>query len=64
MDYLREFSDAFWSESIWLPPNITWTDISAQSKTHPNVQHADYRHLLWPIPMAFVIIILRFILEK
>lgn len=64
MSYLRKFLDFFWNEYIWLPPGTTWEDIGQNSKTHPDIQHADYRHLFWPIPMAFVILILRFVVER
>lgn len=47
---------------VWLPPNTTWKDIEPGSRE--NVEHADYRHLLWPIPISFVIILLRFTVEK
>lgn len=47
---------------VWLPPNITWADIEPGSRA--NVEHADYRHLLWPIPISFVIILIRFTVER
>lgn len=54
--------DTFWSENVWLPPNTTWADIapSASSK----IQHADHRHLLYPLPMALVMLLLRYFFEK
>lgn len=59
---LRVLLDKFWDEDVWLPPNTTWEDIApGPDKT---VVYADYRHLLYPIPLAFVLIVLRCTLEK
>lgn len=60
--YFRKFSDSFWSEYIWLPPNTTWADIAPDS--NKEIQHADHRHLLYPLPMALVMLVLRFFIEK
>jgi hypothetical protein len=54
--------DTFWSEYIWLPPNTTWQDIAPESSTE--IQHPDYRHLFYPLPMALVMLYLRYVLEK
>uniref|UniRef100_A0A336MAZ5 CSON008488 protein n=2 Tax=Culicoides sonorensis TaxID=179676 RepID=A0A336MAZ5_CULSO len=62
MGILNTISDTFWSTSVWLPPNTTWADIAPGSR--PDVQHADYRHLIWPLPMAAVILFIRHVLEK
>ncbi|KAG5682487.1 hypothetical protein PVAND_011838 [Polypedilum vanderplanki] len=62
MDLLRKFSETFWNEDVWLPPNITWKDIDPRNSNE--IVYTDYRHLLWPIPMSFVIILLRFIIER
>lgn len=56
------FSDTKKKIKVWLPPNITWKDIEPGSRE--NIEHADYRHLLWPIPIAFVIILIRFTVER
>ncbi|XP_031637328.1 ceramide synthase 6 [Contarinia nasturtii] len=62
MGIYRYISDTFWSTSVWLPPNTTWADIAPGSR--PDVDHADYRDLWWPIPMAIVLLIIRFCVEK
>lgn len=59
---VRTALDAFWSERVWLPPNTTWADIAPGSD--PAVKHADYRHLLYPLPMALVMLALRYVLER
>ena len=62
MDLLRTVNEVFWSKEIWLPPNVTWADIAPGSRS--DVKHTDYRDLLWPIPMAVVMLILRHVLER
>ncbi|XP_030757262.1 ceramide synthase 6 [Sitophilus oryzae] len=60
--FLRKALDTFWSPTVWLPPNTTWADIAPESSTE--IQHADHRHLWYPIPLAFVMLLLRYLLEK
>lgn len=62
MDVVRVAGETFWSTNIWLPPNTTWVDIAPGSR--PDVTHADYRDLIWPIPMAVVIMLLRYAIER
>lgn len=61
MELLRSFSDTFWSTRVWLPPNVTWADIAPGSR--PDVKHADYRDLIWPLPLALILIVLRYLVE-
>lgn len=60
MDILRNVSSAFWSTDVWLPPNITWEDIKPNSDN----KYADYQHLIYPLPMAFALLIIRYALER
>lgn len=57
---IRRVLDGFWNPDVWLPPNITWADLEPNDK----IQYANYRHLLYPFPIAVIMLILRFILEK
>ncbi|XP_052739048.1 ceramide synthase 5 isoform X1 [Bicyclus anynana] len=59
---LRALLDIFWDEDVWLPPNTTWEDIAPGPDKA--VVYTDYRHLLYPIPLALVLIVLRHTLEK
>ncbi|XP_013144273.1 PREDICTED: ceramide synthase 6 isoform X1 [Papilio polytes] len=59
---LRYLLDKFWDEDIWLPPNTTWDDL-APGPDKPVVLN-DHTHLLYPIPLALVLIIIRHMLEK
>lgn len=60
--YIRKALDLFWCEDVWLPPNTTWADLAPNAM--PDVQHTDYRDLLYPLPMALVMLVLRYVLEK
>lgn len=60
MGIIRRVLDGFWNPEVWLPPNITWADLEPNDK----IQYADYRHLLYPLPMAGIMLILRYFLEK
>ncbi|XP_063697318.1 ceramide synthase 6 [Culicoides brevitarsis] len=62
MGILNTISETFWSTDVWLPPNTTWADIAPGSR--PDVQHTDYRHLVWPLPMAVAMLFIRHCLEK
>lgn len=60
MDLLNAFSEKFWDKDIWLPPNVTWADFKPNDK----YVYCDHRHLLYPFPMALVMLLLRFAFEK
>lgn len=60
--YLGKISETFWSEHIWLPPNTTWSDIAPDASD--KVQHANPNHLFYPLPMALVMLGLRYVLER
>ncbi|XP_058118286.1 ceramide synthase 5 [Anopheles ziemanni] len=62
MEIFRAVSDTFWSTKVWLPPNITWEDI--RPGVRDDVSYADYRHLIYPIPIAAVILLLRNVVER
>lgn len=60
MNTLKNITSAFWSPDIWLPPNITWEDIKPNSEN----KYADYQHLIFPVPMAFILLLMRYTLER
>ncbi|XP_055842170.1 ceramide synthase 6 [Episyrphus balteatus] len=62
MDIVKIIGSTFWSTNIWLPPNVTWEDIAPGSR--PDVHHADYRHLIWPLPLAVIVMLIRYTLER
>ncbi|XP_024869551.1 ceramide synthase 6 isoform X2 [Temnothorax curvispinosus] len=57
---LLNISATFWSPDIWLPSNITWEDISPNADN----KYANYQHLIFPLPMAFVLLGMRYTLER
>lgn len=60
--FIRKALDVFWSEHVWLPANTTWADLAPNASSE--VRHTDYRDLLYPIPMAVIMLVLRYLLEK
>lgn len=52
----------FWSQSFWLPPNITWAHLEPGARE--DVVFTNYRHLLIPIPLSLVILFIRYCVEK
>nr|XP_049699062.1 ceramide synthase 6 isoform X1 [Helicoverpa armigera] len=59
---LRYFLDKFWNEDVWLPPNTTWADIAPGPDKA--VVYTDHTHVFYPIPLAFVFILVRYVLER
>ena len=54
---ISQIYELFWHDRIWLPPNVTWVDLE-----NMNIQHASYAsstYLWYPIPAAFILIIIR-----
>ena len=49
---------SFWSEDIWLPPNITWESFDGDER------FAQFSHLYYPIPAAFAVIAIRMLIER
>ncbi|KDR21874.1 LAG1 longevity assurance-like protein 6, partial [Zootermopsis nevadensis] len=60
MSLVRALLDKFWSPDVWLPPNVTWADLEPNDK----IAYANYRHLVIPLPLAFMLLGIRFILER
>jgi len=54
------FVDFFWKESVWLPPNMTWKDVQP---TKEGI-YTEFSDLLYPLPLAVFILILRHFCEK
>jgi hypothetical protein len=52
--------DKFWNPDVWLPPNVTWADLEPTDK----IAYADHRHLAIPLPFAFVLLGVRYVLER
>ena len=63
-----DISSWFWSPSIWLPPNITWENFKEPSVLNNTViqpqDYAIFSDLWYHIPMAFMLMILRWVVER
>ena len=53
----------FWNDDIWLPPNVTWTDLE-QSEIREGVAVPKFSHLWYPIPASLIVIAIRYIVER
>ncbi|KAB0791308.1 hypothetical protein PPYR_03108 [Photinus pyralis] len=60
-EVLRGIMDGFWNEHVWLPPNTTWKDIAPGSSD--TIRYSNPKHLYIPIPLAFLMLALRYYLE-
>lgn len=61
MNIFGTFSDVFWHKDVWLPPNFTWEQLEPKYE----YQFTDYRHVyLYPIPLACIILVIRYLLER
>ena len=55
---MASLAAAFWSPSIWLPPNITWADFDERP------DFAQFHDLLVPFPFALILVLLRLLFER
>ncbi|XP_063618699.1 ceramide synthase 2-like [Cydia splendana] len=59
---LRSVLDVFWDEDVWLPPNSSWADVAPGP--NKKVTYTDHWDVLLTIPMAFMLMALRFVLHN
>ncbi|XP_047995209.1 ceramide synthase 6-like [Leguminivora glycinivorella] len=59
---LRSVLDVFWDEAVWLPPNTTWADVNPGPDKE--VTYTDHWDAWLSIPMALLLMALRFVLHK
>lgn len=57
---MEKFSEWFWTDSFWLPPNVTWKDF----EKHKDTRLPEASEALLSIPLAFVLLFLRFGFER
>lgn len=60
MEYLHKINTWFWNDYVWLPPNVTWNDISDTS----TVNYAQFSDLNNAFKVALALLVVRFILER
>jgi len=59
----NQYTGFFWNEHIWLPPNVTWSQLTDASGSG-GVNYTNFYDLGYPILAAGVVIILRALFEK
>lgn len=56
----HDFHTWFWNPDVWLPPGFEWEDM----KKNERVKYAEFGDLIYPIPLAFGLMLIRFIIER
>ena len=54
---VNSFTEILWHRGVWLPPNTTWEQIEEPGR-------AQFSHLAYPLPLAFLMMVLRFFLDR
>ena len=60
---VEQYTGTFWNEDIWLPPNVTWSDLT-NYRGQRGVNYRVFSDLLYPIPAAFIVIVIRRLFER
>ena len=50
----------FWNDDIWLPPNVTWSDLQSNEE----VTYFNFYDLIYPIPAGVLLIFIRRFVER
>lgn len=50
----------FWDPSVWLPPNVTWNDLTDKD----GIVYPKFVDICYPVVYSFVVVFIRFIVEK
>ncbi|XP_041702697.1 ceramide synthase 5-like isoform X2 [Coregonus clupeaformis] len=58
---MNSLSAWFWSESFWLPPNVTWAELEHPP---PGEEYPRAGHLLSCLPLAFGVLAVRVLFER
>ena len=67
---VRSLSAWFWNDQVWLPPGYTWSSFNSPQLTNNQtviVQPGDFAKfsdLLYPLPLALCVILVRLALQR
>ena len=53
-------SKSFWSSDVWLPPNVTWSDIESTDE----MIYPDFTDIWYPILYSFALTFVRLAFER
>ena len=56
-----ELSAWFWDDTFWLPPNVTWSSLKSRE---PEVSTASFSDLAYPLGLAWIILLIRKVVER
>ena len=60
LDTIVEVSRSFWSSDVWLPPNVTWSDMQPTDENN----YPDFRDIWYPILYSFALTFVRLVFER
>ncbi|GFQ76734.1 ceramide synthase 6 [Trichonephila clavata] len=60
MELLQDINTWFWNDYVWLPPNVTWADISDTG----TVNYAQFSDLYYAFKVALALLVVRYFLEQ
>lgn len=58
---MSSFSAWFWSESFWLPQNVTWEELEHPP---PGEEYPRAAHILTALPLAIGVLAVRVLFER
>ena len=61
---MSEYLELFLKDSVWLPPNVTWADLTNYVGSEDEVNYRNFSDLWYAVPIAFLILLIRVVLEK
>ena len=57
------FGEWFWDDDFWLPPNITWKDVT-NKPDGSGIRYADFNHLAYPLVLCWALVAVRLAVEN
>ncbi|GBN05727.1 hypothetical protein AVEN_82647-1 [Araneus ventricosus] len=60
MELLQNINTWFWNDYVWLPPNVTWEDLSNTG----TVNYAQFSDLYYAFKVALALLVVRYFLEQ
>ena len=59
---MEDINRVFWTESFWLPPNVTWSELNQETTSTPSVKFCNFYDLGYPLLMCWIILGVRTVL--
>jgi hypothetical protein len=46
---MTEYTGLFWKEDIWLPPNVSWSDLTDYGGTEQEINYRKFSGVTYPL---------------